>query len=140
MTQISSIVELAESIAAQHGIDSRTAAREVVTVHVDQIADDPEFWNADSATLTPAGVEVVTAAIAASYAQSLHGTDAQRLLDDIAAAAAAIETFQGKVSEYTDDRDELIRAALRTELRRADIAAAAGVKEARLYQIRDGRR
>lgn len=62
------------------------------------------------------------------------------LLVQIEAAAAAIAAAERQVAEHTDRRDELIRSALRTELRRADIAAAAGLREARLYQIRDGRR
>lgn len=134
------IEDLAQTIADTHGIMSRVAAEGVVRTFVDQISDDTDLWNAENEQLTPEGVQVVTTAVAVSYANDLHGTVAQSLLDQIAEAAAAIETFEGKVYEYTAERDELIRAALKTELRRADIAAAAGVKEARLYQIRDGRR
>lgn len=65
---------------------------------------------------------------------------ARHLLDDIADQAAAIRAAEETIAKRTGRRDELIRAALSTELRRADIAAAARVKEARLYQIRDGRR
>lgn len=53
---------------------------------------------------------------------------------------ARIKATAEAAKRHTEERDELVRAALRTDLRRADIAAAAGVKEARLYQIRDGRR
>lgn len=134
------IEDLAQTIADTHGIMSRAAAEDVVRTFVDQISDDTDLWNAETEQLTPEGVQVVTTAVAVSYANDLNGTVAQRLLNEIAEAAAAIETFEGKVYEYTAERDELIRAALKTELRRADIAAAAGVKEARLYQIRDGRR
>lgn len=134
------IEDLAQNIAETHGIDSHDAAVDVVRVHVDQIADDPDLWDAEQNQLTESGADVITEAIAAAYERNLNGTVAQRLLDDIAEAAAAIEALETKVAEYTADRDELIRAALKTELRRADIAAAAGVKEARLYQIRDGRR
>lgn len=59
--------------------------------------------------------------------------DERGLLEQIADERAA-------AARHTARRDELIRAAMRTELPRAAIAAAAGVKEARLYQIRDRRR
>jgi hypothetical protein len=51
-----------------------------------------------------------------------------------------ISDAEGTIAEATARRDELVRAAMRTELPRAKIAEAARVKEARLYQIRDGRR
>lgn len=137
---MTTIDTLAQTIRNAHGIDTLDAAREVVTVHVDQISDDPDLWNADTDSLTEAGVELVTGAIAESYARGYHATAAQQLIEDIAAEAAAIEAAERTVAERTTRRDELVRAALRTELRRAEIAAAAGVKEARLYQIRDGRR
>jgi hypothetical protein len=134
------IGDLAHAIAAEHGIDSFDAARDVVTVHVDQIADDPDLWNRDTETLTPAGVELVTGAVAESYRQGINSTTVDRLLDEIATAARDIAETEKRLAEQIADRDHLIRAALRTEARRCDIAAAAGVKEARLYQIRDGRR
>lgn len=137
---MTSIDTLAQAIRDTHGIDTLDAARDVVKVLVDQIADDPELWDADTDTLTEAGVELVSGVIAESYKQGYHASGAQRLIDDIADEAAAIEAAEQAIKERTVRRDELIRAALHTELRRADIAAAAGVKEARLYQIRDGRR
>jgi len=69
-----------------------------------------------------------------------HATTTRTLIEDIADEAAAIAAAEKIVAERVVRRDELIRAALRTELPRAAIASAAGVKEARLYQIRDGRR
>jgi hypothetical protein len=137
---MSTIDDLAQKIRNAHGIDTLTAARDVVTVHVDQIADDPDLWNTDAQTLTPAGVEVITRAVAESYGIGAVATAAANLLVQIEETAAAITATEKRLAEQVAERDELIRAALRTELRRADIAAAAGVKEARLYQIRDGRR
>jgi hypothetical protein len=139
MTQ-TTIDTLTQTVRDTHGIDALDAARQVVTVHVDQISDDPGLWDANTSTLTDAGVELVTGAIAESYAQGYHATAAQQLLDDIADEAAAIEAATRVVAEATARRDEIIRAALRTELPRAAIARAADLKEARLYQIRDGRR
>jgi hypothetical protein len=132
------IAELAGTIAERHGIDSLDAARGVVQFHADQIADDPNL--SEDGGLTPAGVDLVTAAIAESYANGYFAPSAQQFIEDIAAEAAAIAEAEQIAAEHTARRDELIRAALRTELPRAEIAAAAGVKEARLYQIRDGRR
>ncbi len=137
---MTTIDDLAHTIRTTHDIDTLDAARDVVRVHVDQIADDPDLWNTEAQTLTPDGVELVTAAVAESYAQGLHATSAQRLLDDLASAAKVVAVAEAALAVRIADRDELIRAALRTELPRAAIASAAGVKEARLYQIRDGRR
>lgn len=130
---MTTIDDLARIIRATYDLDTLDAARDVIRVHVDQIADDPDLWDADADALTPDGVELVSGAIAASYAGGHHSTAAQQLLTDIEDAVAAI-------AAHTARRDELIRAALRTELPRGDIAAAAKLKPARLYQIRDGRR
>jgi hypothetical protein len=132
--------DLAREIATTHGIDTLDAAREVVQIHVGQVTEDPDLWNAQTRELTAIGADLVRGAVAESYAQSYHATAAQQLVEDIADEAAAIEAAERAIAEHTARRDELIRAALRTELPRAAIAAAAGVKEARLYQIRDGRR
>lgn len=63
-----------------------------------------------------------------------------RYLDEIAYNTEQIEQLKAALQSHMDARGDLIRAALDAGLRRADIAAAARVKEARLYQIRDGRR
>lgn len=136
---MTTIESLAQDIRAQYDIDM-DAARDIVQVHVDMIRDDADLWSEDAATLTPAGVEVVTEAVAIAYRKELHGTVAASLLDEIGNAAAEIRATESKLADLIQERDEAIRKALRTELRRADIAAAAGLKEARLYQIRDGRR
>lgn len=70
-----------------------------------------------------------------------HGaTVASDLLERLRAKAAEIADAEHQLADLYTERDELIRAAMRTDLRRPDIAAAASLKEARLYQIRDGRR
>lgn len=66
--------------------------------------------------------------------------DTEETLDDIGTAAAVVRRAQDRLDQAVATRDELIRVALDTPARREDIAHAAGVKEARLYQIRDGRR
>lgn len=136
-----SIDDLARQIADQHGIDTHTAAVDVVTVHVDQIRDDADLWDDTTDTLTPAGVDLVTGAISQSYSVGAVATAAAILLTQIEDAAAAIRATEHQLTEQTATRDDLIRKALKTTLRRADIAAAAGFRgPERLYQIRDGRR
>lgn len=137
---MTTIDDLAQTVRAAHDIDTLDAARDVVRVHVDQISDDLELWNAETGELTPAGVDLVTAAITESYATGLHATAAQQLLEQIADEAAAIAVAERVAAAATERRDQLIRSALRTELPRAAIADAARLKPARLYQIRDGRR
>lgn len=54
---------------------------------------------------------------------------------------ASIESAARRAAQAISERDALICAAMaRTDMPRADLAAAAGVTEARLYQIRDHRR
>lgn len=137
---MTSIDTLARTIADTHGIDTLAAARDAVTALVDQIADDPDLWNAETDELTDAGVELVSDAIAESYNTGSVATAAQHLLTKISIEAAALSDLEGASAERTMVRAELIRAALRTELRRKDIAAAARITPARMYQIRDGRR
>jgi hypothetical protein len=137
---MTTIEDLAQTIANIHGIDSMDAARDVVRVHLDQVADNPEFYNIETRELTDLGTTVITETIAQGYVHGFVSTHADNLLSLIDAEAGAIVAAEKEVAERTARRDELIRAALRTELPRAAIASAAGVKEARLYQIRDGRR
>lgn len=137
---MTTVDDLAETIRDSHDIDTLDAAREVVTVFVVQISDDPDLWDAAAERLTDGGVEVVAGAIAQSYAQGEHGTAAQRLIEDIEEKVTAIEAAKKQVADLIADRDKLIRAALRTELPRGEIAAAADVKLARLHQINHGTR
>lgn len=62
------------------------------------------------------------------------------LLAEIAASVSAMSAAEAIVDELVDKRDDLIRAAMRAGLPRSDIAQAAGLKVARLYQVRDRRR
>ncbi len=125
--------DLARTIQKTHGIDSHGAALSIVEVYVGQIADDPDLWNPDTLQLTDEGEQVVTAAVLAANEQDLYSTHNAALLE-------AIATTAKEILERTHERDSLIRAAMKTELPRAKIAAAADLTEARLYQIRDGRR
>lgn len=133
---MTTVDQLAGMLRVQLDLADPQATRDAVATVVGSIADDPDLWDPASATLTPAGVVAVTAVMS----QPDHGSAESRLLEDIAEAAAAIEAAQRSVAEHTERRDELVRVAMGTALPREEIAAAAGVRPARLYQIRDGHR
>ncbi|MBD8056435.1 hypothetical protein ICV35_22545 [Rhodococcus ruber] len=67
-----------------------------------------------------------------SAAEAGEETTVESILDDIAHAARAIDTA-------IDDRNDLIRKAIREGVSRTKIAEAAGLSRERIYQIRDGR-
>jgi hypothetical protein len=133
------IPEIANQIATTHGVD-RHAAIDVVRTYVDQIADDPDLWNADAEELTAAGTELVVGAIDESHRQGLFSTDASILLQQIEIAEQERANLKQQAREALIRRDELVRRAFATELPRDLIATAAGINKARIYQIRDGRR
>ncbi|MDT4989953.1 MAG: hypothetical protein QOI74_4047 [Micromonosporaceae bacterium] len=101
-------------------------------------AHDSGLNNRDPSKPTEAGEPVP--AVAESSAIGDHASQSEDLLAEIEREAAAITKAEQALKGHTAARDHLIRSALGTELRRVDIARSAGVKEARLYQIRDGRR
>lgn len=129
---MTTIADLARSIQDQYGIDSHGAALAVVGVYVDQIADDPDLWDAARNQLTADGEDVVRSAVEASHRQQLYGTVASQALEALAEKAVAAR-------EMTAERDSLIRFLMTTEIPRKKIAEAGLVSEPRLYQIRDGR-
>lgn len=137
---MTTIDDLSRAVQATYDIETHAAAVDVVRATVDQISADAELWDADARELTAAGVEVASEAIAASYAQGLHGTAGVCLLELLESAAVRITEARTALEEAIEERDDLIRAALRTALPREQIRQAAGVTRDRLYQIRDGRR
>jgi hypothetical protein len=128
---MTTIEDLARTVADTHGIASIDAARDVVCVHVTEIADDGDLYNPQTRELTDAGTVLVTEAIARCYGNGIYSTYASLLLGMIEAVAAQ----SGRATQCV----ELIHAALHTELRRADIAAAAGISEDVLDQIHAGK-
>lgn len=61
--------------------------------------------------------------------------------DELLAALTRVTARRARLVEELDaQRDSLVRELMGTSAPRGRIASAAGVKEARLYQIRDGRR
>ena len=133
---MTTIDQLATQLSDLHGVDPTVMARSIRAL-VDQIADDPDLWDGQ---LTPDGVDLVTTQVSETYAAGTIATEASQLLEQIAAAESRRGGAARQADEHAGLRDELIRAALRTEARRGDIAAAGGVSVGRLYQIRDGRR
>lgn len=136
---MTTIDELGHTIATTYDIDL-APARDMVTTYIDQINDDADLWNAEERTLTADGVEVVTSAIAEGYRQGLNSTTEDQMLAELEDNRAEVNRLDERRGELDVRRDELVRALLKTSVLRRRIAEAAGVKEARLYQIRDDRR
>lgn len=130
-----SIEDLARQIAEKHNIDTHAAAVAVVAAHIDAIADDPDLWTGEE--LTDAGAKVVAGAVSESYRLGLVATKASMLLEELGDVAREIRDAEERARMLVARRDGLIRTALATELRRGDIAQAAGLNPSRLYQIRD---
>src|ERR1051326_4284844 len=102
---MTTIEELAQTIANIHGIDTLEAARQVVQVHIDQISRDVDLYNAERHELTDAGETLVTEAVAQSYARGFVSTAAENLLSKIDAEADAIKAAQDEISRRTKRRD-----------------------------------
>ncbi len=133
------VTDFTQDIANVHDIDLETAQR-VVQVHLDQIADDPSLYNPETQALTDEGVQVVSHAIHVSGSQQLWSTTAHDLLNQLDAVVERITNAQADLDVLIADRDQIIRKVMTTEVPRDHIATVAGLKVARLYQIRDGRR
>lgn len=136
---MTTIDQLAETVSERHRIPV-AAARDVVTTYVNQIHDDADLWDAESGALSAAGVAVVTTAIETAYANDLNSTAEDRLLMDLGDVAAELRRLAEAAEQATERRDELVRTLMTTAVGRDQIAAASGLKLARLYQIRDRRR
>ncbi len=129
----------AQAVANAHDIDLETA-QQVVQVHVNQIADDPDLYDPDTKTLSNKGAKIVDQAIQNSDSQQLWSTTAHNLLNQLDAVVERITNTQNDLDVLVADRDQIIRKLMTTEVPRDHIATVAGLKPARLYQIRDGRR
>lgn len=136
---MTTIEDLAQTTATKYDIPA-DAARDMVNIYVDQIRDDADMWNADAETLTADGVEVVTDAISEGYARKLWSTAEAHMLGELDDVTAELAGIAAKQADLTERRDQLVRSLMATSVGRDEIAAAARVKAARLYQIRDGRR
>jgi undecaprenyl pyrophosphate synthase len=136
---MTTIDDLAQTIATQYDIPT-DAARDLVAVYVDQINDDADLWNREDETLTAEGVEVVTTAISEGYARKLWSTAEANMLGELDDVTAELIKVAERQTDLTERRDQLVRSLMATSVSRDEIAAAARLKVARLYQIRDGRR
>jgi len=136
---MTTIEDLAQTTAARYDIPT-DPARKLVATYVDQISDDADLWDAGAQTLTADGVQVVTDAISEGYRHGLNSTAESRVLADLEETAAELRRAAEAVEALTAKRDQMVRTLMTTAVSRKTIAEAAGLKEARLYQIRDGRR
>ena len=136
---MTTIDDLTPTIAAKYEIPTG-AARDLVETYVNQINDDTDLWNTDAETLTADGIEVVTEAISKGYAHKQWSTTEAIMLAELDDVTAELAAIAAKQETLTERRSQLVRSLMATSVARNEIAAAARVKEARLYQIRDGRR
>ncbi len=61
-------------------------------------------------------------------------------MDEVKAAAAAVEQARLALERAEQRRNTAIRAALADQVPVSEIAAATGLSRLRVYQVRDGRR
>jgi len=120
------------SVLRPRDAGARAARRHAAAVLADLESDHPQ-WRATSLAMWEEVEEVM------DQMSPISAGDL-RLLRDLEAAAEAVRAAEQTLAERVARRDDLIRAALRTEFARSAIASAAGVGEKRLYQIRDRRR
>lgn len=136
---MTTIDDLTPTIAAKYEIPT-DSARDLVETYVNQISDDVDLGDADTEALTADGIEVVSEAISEGYARKQWSTTEAIMLAELDDVTAELATIAAKQETLAERRGQLVRSLMATSVARSEIAAAARVKEARLYQIRDGRR
>lgn len=134
------ITELAQTAAGRFGIDEEAAidiARTYLRQGAEAVGDDPELIDEDD--LTDGQIDTVLTAIEAEMGNA-HAADEQDLaeLGDLRDRIALLEEQVVRISE---ERDRIVRRLLANAVVPVkDVAEAAGLTRARIYQIRDGRR
>lgn len=119
------IADVADQIAEKFDVD-RDAALTLATTYAAQLDyDAAEGGQYPNLEVSDEDAQVILESAAAAYAD-----DAPAVLDDITAIAIQIPQLEA-------DRDSLIRRAIADGVRVQDIAEAAGLSRARVYQIRD---
>lgn len=138
-----SIDALAAELATKYDID-RTAARTAVETYAGQLNDDDTLYDETSGELTKAGAELVRDQFAADYAgqpaPGSVGATHLELREEIKKSVALANDLAQRRDGEIARRDDLVRAAIKGGVRVEDIAQDVGLKRARIYQIRDGRR
>lgn len=125
--------DLAGEFADLYDIDL-AAARTAVSVHTDQMIDDPRLYQYIEGTdelLTEEGAAVLRKQMSEVYGCGSPERDEAR---------DAVRSAVGKIEEHTGQRDAAIRAALTAGVPVKHITEDSGLSRARVYQIRDGRR
>ncbi|WP_045740853.1 hypothetical protein [Actinoplanes rectilineatus] len=108
------------------------------TVEDDATAEDIAQWTASNQNIAEGNnwrVRVWNGADA-----DIHTTPNAEYVAGEDDLIAELRMARLRIAELTDQRDNLIQQLMDTGVPRARIANAAGLREARLYQIRDGRR
>lgn len=134
------INELAETAAKRFDIDEE-AAVDIARVYLKQgaeaVGDDPRLIDEDD--LTDEQIDTVMTAIEAEMGNA-HAADEQDLVElgDLRDRIALLEEQVARISE---ERDRIVRRMLANAVVPVkDVADAAGLSRARIYQIRDGKR
>lgn len=112
------------------GVTNSDLAVRIAQTYDIKMGPATDLWYADTDRLTPAGAELVTGAIAESYQLGLNSDTEDAML-------AELERVVAERNKLTAERDALIRRLMDTTVLRSRIVASGGVKEARLYQIRN---
>lgn len=140
---MSSIDALAAELATKHDID-RAAAKAAIETYAGQLSDDATLYDETSGDLTDAGADLVRDQFAADYdgqpTPGNVGANHVELRDEIKASMQRANELAQERDDEIARRDDLIRAAIKGGVRVEDIAQDVGLKRARIYQIRDGRR
>ena len=127
--------QLAAELADKFGSDL-AATQDAVDSYAGQLQDE-DLYDTENDQLSADGVEVIRQQFADDQETTAIASD---ILNQIIVAEANRKEFQDRADEATASRDALIRKAVSMTIRVADIAEAADLKPARIYQIRDGRR
>ena len=134
------INELAQRAAERFGIDGEAVvdiARTYLKQGAEAVGDDPRLIDEDD--LTDEQIDTVMTAIEAEMGNA-HAADEQDLaeLGDLRDRIALLEEELARIAE---ERDRIVRRLLANAVVPVkDVAEAAGLTRARIYQIRDGRR
>jgi hypothetical protein len=138
---MTNIDRLGIELASRYDVDTRTAM-EAVDTYAGQLQDD-DLYSTDTDRLTEAGAEVIRAQFAADHGAPLPGTvadDKGQLRAEVRDLTQREADLRVGADQALDERDALIRRGIEMGVRVADLAEDAGLKPARIYQIRDRRR
>lgn len=129
------IDEYAQGVAENWDIPV-DVAREHITACVEQIADDPDLWDAENEKIRRDGEYI----IARKLQDVFMSREADAAMAEVRSATAKVESLTSELDNAKQYRDAKIRTAIQRGKSVADLTQATGLSRERVYQIRDGRR